>query len=159
MRRRWERCAAVVIALVMICSIYLLVHLMIHPNLPRLLSFVIYLMLGGMLVNGYLQMKGKRKRPKYWMDLQEAIPGKTLSQFEVCYPDFYYLDLKLDSDVPVTVAVVKEGEETVYQAQGEHWSEENVRLAIRKPGYYKLMVTAEETYETDAEIKLTYKIY
>ena len=96
---------------------------------------------------------------EYWMDLKEAIPGKTLSQFEVCYPDFYYLDLKLDSDVPVTVAVVKEGEETVYQAQGEHWSEDNVRLAIRKPGYYKLMVRSEETYETDAEIKLTYTIY
>lgn len=93
------------------------------------------------------------------MDLKEAIPGKTLSQFEVFYPDFYYLDLKLDSDVPVTVAVVKEGEETVYQAQGEHWSEDNVRLAIRKPGYYKLMVRSEETYETDAEIKLTYTIY
>lgn len=75
------------------------------------------------------------------------------------FVELYYLDLKLDSDVPVTVAVVKEGEETVYQAQGEHWSEDNVRLAIRKPGYYNLMVRSEETYETDAEIKLTYTIY
>lgn len=75
----------------------------------------------------------------------EAITDRRLFSFDVKYPDFYYLDLKMEAEVPFTIAIVSDNGEVVYSETGTDFREENIRLPLSR-GQYWLSLTAEDGY-------------
>ncbi len=72
--------------------------------------------------------------------------------FDVRYSDWYYIDLELESDKPLTFAVVDESGETVYTATGVDLHEENIRLRLPR-GQYELSMTCSSGFRLACDIE------
>ncbi len=69
----------------------------------------------------------------------EAENAVEWAQFEIGYPDNYYLSLDVKADAPMTVLLMNEKDEVVHTFTGEVKKEEDVRLWLKK-GQYRLLL-------------------
>ena len=72
--------------------------------------------------------------------------------FEVKYTDNYYLDLKMNSDKPMTYKIVSEDGSEVYSMTSDNFSEENICLRL-EPGHYWNSISADTGFTIDCELK------
>lgn len=86
----------------------------------------------------------------------EFSSGGVIDSFEVKYRDYYYLTLKLNSDVPVSFLISNEEGQEIYRLEAEQ-VEEKQQLKLEK-GNYDITVLTEAEYESDACIELEYEI-
>ena len=56
--------------------------------------------------------------------------------FEVRYPDSYYLDLTMEAEAPMTFAILDEDGEAVYEATDSDLHQEDVRLKLSRGHYW-----------------------
>lgn len=101
-------------------------------------------------------MLGKRTdlHTTWKMEAEEFSSGEVIDSFEVKYRDYYYLTLKLNSDVPVSFLIRNEEGQEIYRLEAEY-IEEKQQLRLEK-GDYDITVLAE--YENGACIELEYEI-
>ena len=57
------------------------------------------------------------------------------AEFEVRYPDFYYLDLEIEASAPLTFEIVNEAGQAVYSRSDVSFREDNIRLKLPKGQY------------------------
>ena len=95
-------------------------------------------------------------RPNFWTeqgaaDIDEPIRDNRWGDFEVKYPDCYYLDLELEGPSPVTFEVIRKDGESVYRASGVDFHEKRIRLFLPR-GEYCFSLTCDEGYHVTAEL-------
>ena len=81
------------------------------------------------------------KRPNFSVNRipeanEEALNNARIVDFEVEYPDNYFLDLGIESRNPMTFEVVKESGEPVYKVTDTSFHEDDIRLNLKKGKYY-----------------------
>ncbi len=69
-------------------------------------------------------------------ELTEPYVNERWMDFEVYYPDHYYLDLDLSADAPFTFSIVNDAGETVYTVTGTEIHEEHIRLWLGRRWYW-----------------------
>ena len=65
--------------------------------------------------------------------------------FSVGYCDFYYMDLNIDAETPMTFALKNEAGETVYTLTDDQYTEDRIRLRL-EAGTYHIELTCSEGY-------------
>ena len=73
------------------------------------------------------------------------------ADFEVRYPDYYYLDLSFDSPAPFTFAVVREDGEVVFTETGTSFQGENIRLPLSR-GNYCFSMSCEDGFSVNCYV-------
>ena len=96
------------------------------------------------------------KRPNFqgeWISESDevSIDNDQFVDFEVNYPDNYYLDLGIVSKKPITFKVVNENGESVYNITESDFHEDDIRLNLKKGRYYFSM-TCETSYHLSCEL-------
>ena len=95
-------------------------------------------------------------RPRFWTeqnagDVDQPIVDNRWNEFEVKYPDNYFLDLEFSSDKPMTFAVINEADEIVYSETGTEFKGENIRLRLPR-GHYWYSMSCESGFELKCDI-------
>lgn len=85
-------------------------------------------------------------------EIDEPIVDNRWLEFDVRYPDYYYLDLRIEADKPLTFEVIDEKQETVYSVTETAFQEKNIRLRLPK-GKYWFSMSCESGFELDCELK------
>ena len=67
--------------------------------------------------------------------IDEPIVDNRWAEFEVRYPDFYYLDLEIEAPAPLTFEIVNEAGQSVYSRTDVSFREDNIRLKLPKGQY------------------------
>ena len=83
--------------------------------------------------------------------ITEPIRGNTWNDFEVSYPDNYYLDLKIKAEKPLTFSVINEAGEAVYSVTETDFEKENIRIRLPK-GSYALQMDADSGFFLDVTL-------
>ena len=89
-------------------------------------------------------------RPRFQTQQQadsvsEPVTDNRWMDFDIPYPDFYYLDLEADSEQPLSFAILNEAGEEVYSAAGTSIQEEGVRIRLPR-GHYTFSMSCESGY-------------
>ena len=71
--------------------------------------------------------------------------------FEVKYPDNYYLNLELDSNKPITFEILSKSGESVYKVTDTNFSEQNIRLKLNK-GQYCFSMSCDTGYNIKCKV-------
>ena len=79
-------------------------------------------------------------RPHFWTnqtagDVDQPAVDSRWADFTVKYPDFYYLDLELKADKPMTFSILDESGEAVYTWTETSFQEEAIRLKLPAGDY------------------------
>ena len=72
--------------------------------------------------------------------------------FEVRYPDNYYLDLDFSADLPMTFEIVNAAGEAVYSQTGTSFKEEDIRLKLSR-GKYHLTMSADSGFQVSCSLE------
>ena len=83
--------------------------------------------------------------------IDEPIVDDRWNEFQVKYPDFYYLDLEFASELPMSFSILNKAGEAVYTQEGTEFKKEDNRLWLT-PGTYAL------SFSSDAGFHLKIKI-
>ena len=83
--------------------------------------------------------------------LEEPITDNRWADFTVKYPDYYYLDLELQADKPMTFSILDESGEAVYTRTETDFKEENIKLRL-PAGTYSFSMTSETGFRVAASI-------
>ncbi len=117
------------------------------------LAVFIAVILIGLVAGSVLQLA----RPGFQTNQQASeidapIVDNRWADFQVYYPDLYYLDLEMESRDPMTFAVVNEAGETVYSVTDTDFSEEDIALRLPR-GQYEVSMSCESGYRVDCTIR------
>lgn len=74
-------------------------------------------------------------------DAAEAITDNRWVDFNVRYADNYYLDLAIDAEQPLTFEIVDAAGETVYSETAAQFSEDDIRVPLKKGQYWYSLTT------------------
>ena len=83
--------------------------------------------------------------------VDEPIVDNRWMDFEVKYPDNYYLDLEMEAEKPMTFAICSEAGETVYTWTESKFQEKDIRLRL-DPGTYQFSMSCETGFEIKCEL-------
>ncbi len=109
----------------------------IRPGDNTLLhAFLLFLVVGWAGVMALLILRPDFSIRQYTAELSEPYEDNRFAEFEVHYPDSYYLDLKIDADAPFVFSVVNEAGEAMYSVTGTDIDEENIRLRLKRGKYW-----------------------
>lgn len=97
------------------------------------------------------------QRPHFYTEqradaIDEPIVDSRWTDFEIRYPDNYYLDLDMRSDEPMTFEIQKETGETVYSKTENQFADEEIRVKLSK-GKYRFSMSCESGYYLKASIR------
>lgn len=73
------------------------------------------------------------------------------TDFDIKYPDNYYLDLDVKADEPLTFEIISADGEILYSEKGTDMHKENIRLKLSK-GRYWLSITVKAGFELSVSI-------
>ena len=95
-------------------------------------------------------------RPHFWTsqtagDVDHPVADARWADFTVKYPDFYYLDLELEAEKPMTFSILDGSGEPVYTRTETDFKEEAIRLRL-SPGNYCFSISYETGYHVKAKI-------
>ncbi len=90
-------------------------------------------------------------RPSFTSDqrtdsVSEPIVDHRWMDFEVRYPDNYYLDLEMEAEQPMTFAIIDANGETVYSVTDTSFHGDNIRLPLAR-GQYWLSLSCDSGYQ------------
>ena len=71
--------------------------------------------------------------------------------FDVKYPDNYYLDLELTAEKPVTVKIVGDDGNVVYTQTSADYKEDDIRVRLSR-GHYWLLLSAESGFDVECKL-------
>ena len=83
--------------------------------------------------------------------VEEPIVDNRWTDITVSYPDWYYFDLGIKAEKPLTFAVISEAGETVYTVTETDLEEDDIRVRLGR-GKYWLSMSCESGFELDCEI-------
>ena len=78
--------------------------------------------------------------------ISEPIVDNHWNEFNVVYADYYYVDLDMKADQPMTFQILNESGEPVYEVTDKEFKEENIRLKL-KTGTYCLSMSADTGFD------------
>ena len=81
----------------------------------------------------------------------EPIMDNRWVQFTVKYPDWYYLDLEIEAEQPLTFEIVDENGKAVYSKIATNFREDNIRLRLKR-GEYSFSMSADSGFALDVSI-------
>ena len=84
-------------------------------------------------------------------DIDNPIIDSRWADFEVKYPDFYYVDLTVEAEKPVDFAILNEEGSPVFEIREKSFRTENLRLLLPR-GRYQLSFSAETGFHVKFEI-------
>ena len=84
-------------------------------------------------------------------EVPEPIVNNRWVDFDVKYPDNYYLDIVIKADEPLTFDIVNEADEVVYTETGTDIDKQNVRIKLPK-GTYGFRMSANSKFEIECSI-------
>ena len=87
-------------------------------------------------------------------DAAEPLTDNRWLNFDVKYPDYYYLDLDMDADVPFTFALVTEDGEVLYSETGTDVHKEDVHIRLAK-GQYRFSETVDAGATFDLKVSIS----
>ncbi len=95
-------------------------------------------------------------RPSLWTNQQtdsidEPIIDNRWVDFQVSYPDNYYLDLDIDASAPLTFAVVDEAGESMYSVTETAFHEQGIRMKLPR-GTYSFSMSCESGFKLSCKI-------
>ena len=99
-------------------------------------AFLLFLVVGWTGTMALLILRPDFSIHQYTAELSEPYEDNRFAEFEVYYPDSYYLDLKIDADAPFAFSIVNEAGEAVYSVTGTDIDEENVRIRLKRGKYW-----------------------
>ena len=99
-------------------------------------AFLLFLIVGWTGMMALLILRPDFSIHQYTAELSEPYEDNRFAEFEVHYPDFYYLDLKIGADAPFAFSVVNEAGEAVYSVTGTDIDEENIRIRLKRGKYW-----------------------
>jgi len=67
--------------------------------------------------------------------IEEPVVDSRWADFTVRYPDFYYLDLEMEAEEPMTFSVLSESGEVVYTETGTSFHRDGIRLRLPRGEY------------------------
>ena len=116
-------------------------------------NLFIVLFIVGILLGVTVSTVLDAKRPHFQSNQMAAsvdapIVDEQWTSLKVLYQDFYYLDVDLEGEKPVTMKLLNEAGETVYTGTGTNLHEKNVQLRLPK-GEYRLTLTMESGFRAD----------
>ena len=83
--------------------------------------------------------------------IDATITDSEWTSFEVKYKDYYYMDLDMKSDEPVTMKIINEAGDVVYTRTETDFSGRNIKLQLPK-GKYKLLLSTQTGFDVKCEI-------
>jgi len=83
--------------------------------------------------------------------IDQPIVDSRWNEFSVVYPDYYYVDLEMKADKPMTFQIINESGEPVYEVTDKEFKEENIRLKLKK-GTYILSMSADSGFDIKVSI-------
>ncbi len=83
--------------------------------------------------------------------IDKALVDERWMDFEIRYPDFYYLDLEMHADAPMTFAVLNETGETVYTRTDTDFQKDDIRLKLSR-GKYCYSLSCETGFDLNCSI-------
>ena len=84
--------------------------------------------------------------------VDQPIVDNRWNDFEVRYPDNYYLDLKIKAPELLTFEIINENGESVYKVTETEFEEENIRLKLPK-GKYQFSMSCTSGFELKCSIE------
>ena len=84
--------------------------------------------------------------------IDQPIENSDWNDFTVQYTDNYYLDLVLESEEPMTFAILDDQGTPVYQKTEKSFDEEGIRVRLEK-GHYSLSMSAETGFHVSCRIE------
>ncbi len=84
--------------------------------------------------------------------ISEPVVDNRWADFEVRYPDNYYLDLQIDAKAPLTFKIVNEEGEAVYSETGTRISKDGFRIKLAR-GQYWFSMTCEAGFAVKCSIE------
>ena len=81
-------------------------------------------------------------------DIDHPVIDSRWADFEVKYPDFYYVDLTVEAEKPVDFAILNEKDEPVFEIHEKSYRTENRRILLPR-GRYRLSFSAETGYRVE----------
>ena len=99
-------------------------------------AFLLFLVVGWTGTMALLILRPDFSIHQYTAELSEPYEDNRFAEFEVYYPDSYYLDLKIDADAPFAFSIVNEAGEAVYSVTGTDIDEENIRIRLKRGKYW-----------------------
>lgn len=95
-------------------------------------------------------------RPRFFTEqrataIEQPILDNRWVDFDVYYPDYYYLDLTLDAPAPMTFEIVNENGESVYEVTEKNFHGEAIRLRLPK-GRYWFSMTCDTGFQLSCSI-------
>ena len=185
MTGRWSRLATILGVILAGFSLFWIILMMRHPELPTLLQLLMFAVESAVLLRGGTLMRYPEKRRGRTTNfvgiflavillgcaasltltvlrpdlqsqqnadvIEEPIRDNRWISFRVSYPDYYYLDLKIEAEEPLTFEIVDAAGETVYSKTATSCDEDDIRLRLKK-GEYSLSMSADSGFELDTSI-------
>lgn len=185
MEQRWLRLSVILLAVLIVMAIVMLVRGIRYPEwtmVPMVLLYVDFIVFIG-IGRRKLKKKGGYEgkafslsamvyiavacwlvgiilsvgRPDCEATLErQGIIGMEDKKFKVNYSDNYYLDLEIDSEIPIEFKIVEDSGNIVYSSIEAAIKEENIRLKLTR-GEYQVHVEGADG-STDGRIRVVYGI-
>lgn len=108
--------------------------------------FLAVVLVGNVATIALLDMRPNMATEQNAASLDAPIVDNRWNDFDVSYPDNYYLDLDMESSEPMTFQIVSESGEVVYTNTGTDFHEEGIRLRL-SPGRYSFSMSADSGFE------------
>ena len=86
------------------------------------------------------------------LSVEQPIVDNRWNDFEVRYKDNYFLDVEIESENPLTFAVIDENGNAVYEVTETSFKEENIRLKLPK-GKYQLSMSCDSGFKLKCSIE------
>ena len=83
---------------------------------------------------------------------EEAIVRDRWMDFDVEYPDFYYLDLTLSAEKPMTFEVLDDEDKPVFTETATHVDQKDICLKLKK-GHYSYAISADSGFDLNCVIE------
>ena len=116
-------------------------------------NLFIVLFIAGILLGVTASTILDAKRPHFQSNqtagsIETPVADEQWTSFKVPYQDFYYLDVDLEGEKPVTMKLLNEAGEVLYTGTGTDLHKKNVQLRLPK-GAYRLTLSVESGFKAD----------
>lgn len=182
MEQRWTRLAAILLIALSVMGISALITEVRYPEWPMVPMLLLYLDFIVFIGIGLHRLRKKEKeyhkafslsamvyiavicwiagmilsvfRPDAGGTVKGTGSTRSYENFNVSYPDNYYLDLTMDNEIPCEFQIVDQEGEIVYSNQEKMVEEENIQLKLSK-GTYQVNIIANDD-GTGGNTQVTY---
>lgn len=185
MEQRWLKLSSILLVVLIIMGVVMLVMGVRYPEWTRVPMLLLYVDFVAFIGIGRRKIKRKggyegkvfslsamvyiavacwligiilaAARPDCRATLEgQGIIGMAGEKFKVNYKDNYYLDLEIDSEIPIEFKIVDESENVAYSNSEMTVNEENIRLKLSR-GEYQVRIEGADG-NRDSRIRVAYEL-